>query len=71
MAFVTPEGMFHYLRMSFGLASVPSVFQRLMKEVLEDCPGAVAFQDDILIFGKDHSEHKNLENVLIVYKIKV
>lgn len=64
-AFITPEGLSRFCRMPFGLASAASVFQKLMEGTLEGLEGAVAYQDDILVFGKDIEEHDaNLTQVL-------
>jgi hypothetical protein len=50
-AFITPDGKYEYLRMSFGLCNAPSVFQRMMSDILNELPPgtAIAYLDDILI----------------------
>jgi hypothetical protein len=50
-AFVTPESHYEFLRMPFGLTNAPSVFQRLMNNVLGQLKNTVAFPyiDDIII----------------------
>ena len=56
-AFVTPQGLFEFNVMPFGLTNVPSVFQRLMEQVLmglnpESGPSFVsAYIDDILVYS--------------------
>jgi hypothetical protein len=49
--FVTPESHYEFLRMPFGLTNAPSVFQRLMNNVLGQLKNTVAFPyiDDIII----------------------
>ncbi|KAJ3646597.1 hypothetical protein Zmor_024178 [Zophobas morio] len=49
--FVTPEGHFEYLRMPFGLANAPAVFQRAINAALGDLKYTMAlvYMDDILI----------------------
>lgn len=55
-AFSTPQGLYEFRVMPFGLTNVPSVFQRLMQQVLmglnpESGPSFVsAYIDDILVF---------------------
>lgn len=56
-AFVTEEGLFRYKRVPFGLASAPSFFQKFMSTVLKGLPGVQWYLDDIIVFGKDRSEH--------------
>lgn len=38
-AFVTPDGHFEFLRMPFGLANAPAVFQRAIHKALKDLVG--------------------------------
>ena len=65
-AFSTPFGLFEFRVMPFGLKNAPSVFQRLMQQVLsgvnpENGPSFVAaYIDDLLIFSlslQDHLDH--------------
>lgn len=60
-AFNTHLGHFEYLVMPFGLTNVPAVFQALVNDVLRDFINRFVFVylDDILIFSKSQSEHKN------------
>ena len=58
-AFVTPDGVFQYCRMSFGLASAAAVFQRVIEEVLHGLEGISVYQDDVLVFGESSAEHNN------------
>ncbi|KZS07762.1 Uncharacterized protein APZ42_028456 [Daphnia magna] len=58
-AFVTPDGLYQFRVMPFGLCSATSTFQRLMDMVLAglkwtDC---LVYMDDVVIFGKDAKEH--------------
>lgn len=56
-SFFTPHGLFQFMRMLFGLASVASVFQRAMYHIFKDVAQFVkCFQDDILIFSKNVEE---------------
>lgn len=57
-AFVTPDGHYEYLYMSFGLCNAPSVFQRLINKVLGQLrfDTAVCYLDDILIPSTTYEE---------------
>lgn len=57
-AFITPEGHYEYLRMSFGLCNAPFVFQRLMNKIVNELKERTAFPylDDILIPSKTYEE---------------
>nr|CAI5850717.1 unnamed protein product [Callosobruchus analis] len=50
-AFITPDGHFEYLRMPFGLANAPAVFQRAVNLALGNLRDSIAlvYLDDILI----------------------
>ena len=66
-AFATPDGLFEFTKMLFGLVNAPATFQRLMDDVLavhkwRDC---LVYLDDVLVFGATLEEHNNrLEAVL-------
>ena len=59
-AFVTPDGLFEFNRMPFGLANAPATFQRLMDQVLKRLKwtACLVYLDDILVFGKSFEEHQ-------------
>lgn len=56
-AISTPFGLFHFLRMPFGLRNAGQTFQRFMNEVLKDLPFIFTYLDDILIASKNTDEH--------------
>ena len=58
-AFVTPEGLFEYNVMAFGMKNAPSTFQRLVNEVTRGMSHTHSYIDD-LITGNDTWE-KHLE----------
>ena len=57
--FITPMGLYEYVRMPFGLCGAPATFQRLMQR----CIGDITYQmlsvylDDICIYSKTFEEH--------------
>ena len=55
--FMTPFGRFCFKRIPFGITSAPEIFQRIMSTMLKDHDGTEVIMDDILIHGKDSSEH--------------
>ena len=56
-AFVTPFGKYEFLQVPFGLAQAPAFFQHLMNKVLDNCPFAMTYLDDIIIFSDTEEEH--------------
>ena len=56
-SFVTLDGVFQFCRMPFDLAPAASVFQRVIEDVLGDLAGVSVYQDDVLVFRKDKTEH--------------
>jgi len=62
-AFITPDGQWEFLRMPFGLANAPAVFQKIMNKVLKG--NALVYVDDILIPASSNEEaYEKLEGVL-------
>ena len=55
--FVTPFGKYEFLQVPFGLAQVPAFFQHLINKVLDNCPFAMMYLDDINIFSDMEEEH--------------
>ncbi|MGH0163547.1 UNVERIFIED_CONTAM: hypothetical protein FKN15_045983 [Acipenser sinensis] len=65
-AFVTPEGLYQFTVLPFGLHGAPATFQRLMNKLLRPHQQyAAAYLDDVVIFSVDWECHvKRLEAVL-------
>ena len=59
------RGRLLFLRMPFGAKMSQDVFQLWMDAILEQCPGVIGIQDDMVIFGVDQEDHDaNLINFL-------
>lgn len=56
--FSTPFGRFRFLRMPFGLASAPEVYQKAMSQVFDGLSGVRVYVDDVLIWGSNEKEHE-------------
>lgn len=52
----THVGLFRYTRMTYGIASAPSIFQSVMDRILMGIPNCHCYLDDIIIAGRDLSE---------------
>jgi cleavage and polyadenylation specificity factor subunit 1 len=58
-AVITPFGLFHFLRMPFGLKNAASTFQRFLDHVTRGLPGVWVYVDDILVCGDSLEEHNS------------
>ena len=66
-AFTTPEGLFEYKVLCFGLTNAPATFQALMNDVLHEHIGkyCLVYLDDILIYSRSPEEHlEHLKRIL-------
>ena len=76
-AFVTPGGLYEYVRMPFGLKNAPATFQRLMNEILREFINkiCVVYLDDILVFSTSLEEHlislKRIFQTLSEHNLKI
>ncbi|XP_064609485.1 uncharacterized protein K02A2.6-like [Liolophura sinensis] len=62
--FVTHKGLFRYKRLMFGISAAPEMYQNVISQVFEGCEGVRNLYDDIIVCGKDDSEHdQRLEEV--------
>lgn len=68
-AFVTPDGLYQFKKMPFGLVNSPAVFQRTINKVLGNTrfKSTLAYMDDILIPGRDFEEE--LERLEDAFKL--
>ena len=61
----THKGLYRVNWLPFGVSSAPSLFQRIMENLLQGIPGILIYIDDILVTGKTIADHlSNLEVVL-------
>ena len=67
-AFCTPDGLFEFEVMPFGLCNAPATFQRLMELVLAGLQWTtcLVYLDDVIVTGKTFEEHlDHLDGVLL------
>lgn len=58
-AFVTPDGLYEFNVMPFGLCNAPATFERFMDTVLRGLKWNICmcYLDDVVIFGRTLDEH--------------
>ena len=57
LTIVTPDGLYQFRVMPFGLKTAPAAFQRLMNYVLADLPSVSVYLDDVIIASNTWQEH--------------
>ena len=64
-AFITPDGLYRYTRVPYDLASASSLFQRMMHTIFKDVKGVCHFQDDIIIYANNQSDHDQILRMVL------
>lgn len=55
--FNTPFGRYKFLRMPFGIASAPEVFQKRNLNLFDDIENVEVYFDDVIVTGRNEQEH--------------
>ena len=65
----THKGLYRMLRLPYGVASAPSIFQREMDHLLKNVPGVKCLLDDVLITANSEREGLDrLDKVLSIFE---
>ncbi|KAK4317102.1 hypothetical protein Pmani_011784 [Petrolisthes manimaculis] len=57
-AFVTPDGLYAYTVMPFGMVNAPATFQRLIHRVTEGLIGVQSYLDDLIVYSQTWEDHQ-------------
>ena len=50
-------GRFGFKRLPMGINVAPEIYQRKMWELLGDLEGIMIYMDDVIVFGRNQTEH--------------
>lgn len=55
-AFVTPDDLYQYCVMTFGMVNAPATFQQLIHQVMEGLAGVQSYLNDLVIYSTSWEE---------------
>ena len=55
--FVTPDGLYQYTVMPFGMKNAPATYQRMINKVTSGLKGCGAYIDDLVIYSDNWEQH--------------
>ena len=71
MTFNTHLSRYRFLRVPSGLKMSQDIFQMRMDDIVDQCPGVLAIDDDVFIYGKDNRDHDvNIMNLFNIAQKK-
>ena len=56
-SFTTPDGLYKFKVMPFGMVNAPASFQRLINSIIRDIPHCHAYLDDIVVYSDNFESH--------------
>ena len=56
-SFITPDGLYRFKVMPFGLKTAPAAFQKLINTITREVQNCSAYLDDIIVYSKNFTEH--------------
>ena len=59
-AFATPDNLYQYKVMPFGMKNSPATFQRMIHSVLQGLIGCEAYIDDVIIYSSTWEDHMRI-----------
>ena len=59
-AFATPDNLYQYKVMPFGMKNSPATFQRMVHAVLQGLHGCEAYIDDVIVYSSTWEEHLSI-----------
>ena len=64
-AMITPLGLSQWKRVPFALSSAPNAFQKIIRNIIQDCDCSTNLFDDSAVCGLNKEEHdQRLEKLL-------
>ena len=56
-AFCTPDTLYQYRVMLFGMKNAPATFQRIVNHIVADIEGYEAYVDDLIVYSQTWEQH--------------